>query len=970
MPKSLPGLTKTDLPLHDPPPAPTWFAASASETENPATLPASSEPDFVTATYPSLGAVIDTPVMRQYLEIKQRYSDCVLLFRMGDFYEMFFDDAIEVSQLLDLTLTARDKHRETPVPMCGVPYHAVRGYIGRLIGHGKKVAICDQIEDAKKAKKIVRRAVTQVVTPGVILDEDQLEPKAANFLCAICPAPPGSDAQCTPRVGLAYLDVSTGEFAGCELTERETLDELCRIAPAELLLVEDGRETNFSAAKTWLPKIAARLKVPTGQAVRPDPAEDRKTLGSLGSAQTAADAQAPEQTFGDSPYLLAAAAACLRYARATQPLGGLPIVAFRLYKPTDCLVLDETTKTNLELLQTLIDKQRKGSLLGVLDQVKTAMGGRLLRQWLLAPLLDRAAILARHDAVGWLVERQASRQTLRDLLRGIHDLERLTGRLTTLLATPRDLAILGASLSRLPQLVQMLSDAQSEQPGLLPVPVPPLLQLPDDLCQDVAQTIGAALIANPPLIFREGGFIRPGYSTELDEYIELAQGGKKYIHDMQEREQARTFIPTLKIRYNKVFGYYIEVAHGHVKKVPPEYVRKQTTVAGERYVTIELAQYEARVLTAEQHRIELELTLFDALRKELAVHAARLLSLAQRVAQIDVLLCLAEVAHLGGYCRPVMTQDLRLEINDGRHPVIEQLRERGTFVPNDTVLDPDGDQMLLLTGPNMAGKSTVMRQVALICILAQMGSFVPARRAELGLVDRVLTRVGASDNLARGDSTFMVEMRETGDILHKATRRSLVVLDEIGRGTSTFDGMSIAWAVAEHLVDVIGCKTLFATHYHELTALSAARPRVRNYQVAIRQHRKEIVFLHKLVPGGANRSYGVEVARLAGLPAPLLARAREILWALEQQALQQGTSSMPAHGVPPLHTAQLSLLLGHPGQPVPQAEPPKLPPGHAQALAWLAELDPEELSPRAAHEWLTKLVAQVTAQVPGQGQPV
>lgn len=898
---------------------------------------------------------VDTPVMRQYLEIKERYPDCILFFRLGDFYEMFFDDAVEASQLLDLTLTARDKQKEVPVPMCGVPYHAARGYIGRLIAQGKKVAICDQMEDARKAKKIVRRAVTQVVTPGVVLEEDQLEPKSSNYLCALCPG--------SGRAGLAYLDVSTGEFAACELPDSEALDELCRIEPAELLLVE-SREDKTSGSATqavdWSAKIAQRLKVPTGKAQRTDPAADVAMLSELTSADGPSD-----RSLGEDPFLCAAAAACLRYARATQPTGGLPISTLRRYRPSDCMILDDATKTNLELLQTLIERKRQGSLLGVLDQTKTAMGGRLLRAWLLQPLLDLAQIGARHDAVEWLVDRQATRQSLREVLKGIHDIERLTGRLATLLATPRDLFSLGNSLRELPRLMDTLRAALSVPTESFPSDLPALLSLGNDLAEDVAATIAHAISDNPPVQWRDGGFLRRGYHADLDELSDLSSGGKQHILRIEERERERTGISSLKVRYNKVFGYFIEITRSNLTKVPADYVRKQTTVNGERYVTDELAEYEAKVLHAEERRIELELQLYESLRSSLATQAARLLKLAKKVATLDVLCGLGELGHRSGYTRPTMTRELRIDIKEGRHPVIEQLRERGTFVPNDTMLDPDGEQILVLTGPNMAGKSTVMRQVALISILAQMGSFVPAARAELGLVDRVLTRVGASDNLSRGDSTFMVEMRETSSILAKATRRSLVVLDEIGRGTSTYDGLSIAWAVAEYLHDVSGCKTLFATHYHELTALAAARPRVRNAQVAIRQYQDEIVFLHKLLPGGANRSYGIEVARLAGLPAPLLSRAKEILRALEDQASSQGTSSLPAHGVPPLQSGQLSLLLG--GTPLDAAPAPtrqaavKLPKHQQDVLDRLRHLDPEDLSPRAAHDLLRHLTAQLRA---------
>jgi DNA mismatch repair protein MutS len=577
-------------------------------------------------------------------------------------------------------------------------------------------------------------------------------------------------------------------------------------------------------------------------------------------------------------------------------------------------------------------------------------------------------IRRRHDAVEFLVERQAARHAAREALKEIHDLERLTGRLVTHQATPRDLASLQHSLGCLPRLAQLLGQAAAASPGpgatldALACGLPPLLDLGSDLCADLRERIAAAITDSPPVAWREGGFIRRGYSAELDELTDLSQGGKDHIQRIEERERERSGISSLKVRYNKVFGYYIEITRANLSRVPADYIRKQTTVNAERFVTTELAEYEAKVLGAEERRIELELQLFEALQKALSPHSERLLLLAQRVAQLDALCGLGELAHRHGYVRPQMTSDLRTLIEDGRHPVVEQVAERGRFVPNDTALDPDSDQLLILTGPNMAGKSTVMRQVALICILGQMGSFVPAHKAELGIVDRVCTRVGASDNLSRGESTFMVEMRETSQILRRATRRSLVVLDEIGRGTSTYDGVSIAWAVAEYIHDVIGCKTLFATHYHELCALAAARPRARNFSVAVRQYQGDVVFLHKLVPGGANRSYGLEVAKLAGLPKSVLVRAREILHALESAQQREGQAALPVHGVPPLRAGQLSLLLGEAvaAQPAPLPPPPAEPARSAaegEVLLRLSAVDCDELSPRAALDLVSSLCA-------------
>jgi DNA mismatch repair protein MutS len=911
------------------------------------------------AVHVSPAVNLATPVMRQYLEVKERYADCIVFFRLGDFYEMFYDDAVVASQLLDLTLTARDKQRETPVPMCGVPYHAARHYIAKLITFGKKVAICDQVEDARKTKKIVRRAVTQVITPGVILEEEQLEPKAGHYLAALClEKAQGEGESGKNSAGIAYLDVSTGEFAATAVPAADALEELARIDAAELLIVAPpGQATSELSAK-----LHKRLRVPIGQSRDRGLAEDRALLAPLlgpenGEVATALSAPAA-----------AAAAACMRYAQATQPApgGNLPLYRLRLYRPGESLIIDDTTRQNLELLQTLMERKRQGALIWVIDQTKTAMGGRLLRRWLLQPLQDLHAIRRRHDAVEWLVDRQAVRQALRERLGEIYDLERLAGRLGAQVATPRDLYSLQKGLEQLPLLVEMIRAAQREKGPrrgeALGLSLPELLDLGADLGQDVAARIAAAIADNPPALFREGGFIRRGYSARLDECVDLSQGGKDRILAIEERERERSGISSLKVRYNKVFGYYIEITKSHLAKVPADYVRKQTTANAERYVTSELAEYEATVLGAEEKRVELELELFEQLKQELLGAASRLLPLAERVAQLDALSGLAEVAHRNDYVRPTMTGDLRLHIEDGRHPVVEQMAERGKFVPNDTLCDPDAEQLLILTGPNMAGKSTVMRQVALITVLAQMGSFVPARRAEIGVVDRVCTRVGASDNLSRGESTFMVEMRETSQILGRATRRSLIILDEIGRGTSTYDGVSIAWAVAEFLHDTVGCKTLFATHYHELAALAEARPRVRNFSIAVRHWQGEIVFLHKLIPGGANRSYGIEVARLAGLPKSVVERARQILADLESVSsggLSDGGT--PVHGMPCRSQLPLFLVTTAPiARPelVP-SDGPKLDPASAEVLKSLRDVDCDDLSPRQALELVSKLKSRL-----------
>jgi DNA mismatch repair protein MutS len=852
----------------------------------------------------------DTPLMRQYLEVKDRYPDCIVFFRLGDFYEMFFDDAVVVARALDLTLTSRDKGKENPVPMCGVPHHSSKHYLAKLIERGFKVAIVEQMEDPKVARGIVKRDVVRIVTPGTVIDDEQLDPKAPQYLVAAIVD--GDTA------GVAHLDVTTGEFAAAELPAGELVDELARLGPREVLY--DGI----------------------------DPAPLRARVGGAWAAlQPAGDPKrALEEALGHpldvalAPLALAAGAAVVLYARETQPRGTLPLTRLRPYRPADHLVLDESTRANLELFATLQGAQKRGSLLSILDETRTSMGGRLLRRWMAAPLTDVAQIRRRLDAVGWLVEHAAARAELRAELAEVYDLERLAGRATLGVASPRDLAALARSLQRLPIVRERLAAAMlGSVEGKLDHPE--LLDLGEDLAGDVAASIRAVLVDDPPPQWKEGGFCRRGFSAELDELFDLSEHGREKLLEIETRERERTGIGSLKIRYNRVFGYYLEITRSNVARVPSDYVRKQTLANAERFVTPELADYEAKILTAEERRIALELDAFERLRVAVAAAASRLLRLGEAVARLDALASLAEVAHTSSYVRPEVDDGLRLEIEDGRHPVVEKLAAAGKFVPNDVTLDPDAEQILVITGPNMAGKSTVMRQVALISLLAQMGSFVPARRARLPIVDRIFTRVGASDNLGRGESTFMVEMRETATILRYATRRSLVVLDEIGRGTSTYDGMAIAWAVAEHLHDRIGCKTMFATHYHELCALDRIRPRVRNFSTAVREWKDDVVFLHKLVPGGASRSYGIQVARLAGLDRVVIARAREIVHALERGE-EIGGARLPEGD-------QLSLLSTAPAPTIERSPVERL----------LAEADLDGMSPREALAFLAELQARL-----------
>jgi DNA mismatch repair protein MutS len=904
--------------------------------------------------------------MRQYLEVKERYPDCIVFFRVGDFYELFFNDAVTAARALDLTLTTRDKGKEDAVPMAGVPHHALRQYLGKMIERGYKVAICDQVEDPKLAKGIVRREVTRVVTPGVLIDEEQLEAKESCYLAAIAP---GAEWQ---RVGFAYLDVSTGEFAATELDGAALEDELARVGPRELLIP---------------PSLESSLRQLIGQGRALTEFVPAETAGADTGAGT--DAALLEDLFGAKmealglaswPLAVQAAATCVRYARSTQPAGSLPLHRIRPYQPSEHLVIDETTQLHLELFAPLSspasgpgggmaqgELRRRATLFGILDQTRTAMGGRLLRRWLGAPLLGLAPIRRRQDAVEWLVEHAALRATLRAELGEVYDLERLCGRAMLGVATPRDLAALRRSLERLPAIAQALGESVGPCIGAIGE-LPELLgPRPDsDLAADVAADIAATLVDDPPVQWAAGGIIRRGAAAELDEIVDIAEHGKERLLGIEARERERTGIGSLKVRYNKVFGYYLEITRTHMARVPADYVRKQTLANCERYTTPELTEYESKILGAEERRAALEQELFAALRTRVAAHGERLHRLAEVVAILDAVAALADVAHAGGYVRPEVDESSRLEITEGRHPVVEKLAAAGKFVPNDVALDPDDAQLMVITGPNMAGKSTVMRQVALIVLLAQTGSFVPATRARVGVVDRIFTRVGASDNLARGESTFMVEMRETGHILRHATRRSLILLDEIGRGTSTYDGVSIAWAVAEYLHDRIGARTMFATHYHELVALARSRPRVRNWQVAVREWKDEVVFLHRLAEGGASRSYGIQVARLAGLPQVVIERARAVLAALERGEDAFGRAR-------PLAGIRQMELFAAPVAEEAQPEPPTPPPGPSPAgestlspaaagvLRSLREADPDDLSPRAAHALLQELRQRLLA---------
>jgi DNA mismatch repair protein MutS len=904
--------------------------------------------------------------MRQYLDVKSRYPDAIVLFRLGDFYEMFYEDAVYVARALDLTLTTRDKGKEDPVPMCGVPHHAVRGYLNKLTELGHRVALCEQLEDPRNVRGIVKRDVVRVVTPGVVLDEESLDPRAPSYVAAAIGEARGG-------YGLAYLDVTTGDFRATEAPSIEALcEEIGRVAPRELVF---GRRDADRALGDLV--RAAHPRVPRAQVDDGDPATELpRALG----------ATFDPGLLESSPRAAAAMAAVLRYARATQPGAELPLRGVELTTRADTLVIDEQARAHLELAESLLDRRRSGSLIEVLDQTRTAMGGRLLRRWLLFPSVDLATIRRRHDAVERLVGAHAARDRARQLLGDVADLERLVGRARLGVATPRDLAVLGRSLGLLPAVAEALDAAHDVELRGSAAGETDLLRLTGggDAHQDEDQEtdgLGAELAAelvrvvrpDAPALAREGGYVNPGVSAELDGLRDIASGGRERIAAIETRERERTGIPSLKIKFNNVFGYYIEITRSHLAAVPADYRRKQTVANAERFVTTELSEFEQTVLSADERRIAMELAIFEALRARVATAAERLLALAGRVATADTLAALAEVAHRGGYCRPEVDESGIIDLTDARHPVVERLAAAGSFVPNDVRLDPAAEQILIVSGPNMAGKSTLMRQVALAVIQAQMGGFVAARSARIGLCDRVFTRVGAGDNLARGESTFMVEMRETAHILRHATAKSLIVLDEIGRGTSTYDGVSIAWAVAEHLHDRVGAKTLFATHYHELAALAAQHPRVRNVSVAAREWKGEVVFLRKLTPGGTSRSFGVEVAKLAGLPPSVVARARAILRTLEAPpangpAGSPGTAGTAGRADVPRPVAPDAAEAGA-GQlglfaPAPAVAPAELAGIPIASLVELVErlrdLDPDELSPRAAHDLLAELVRKLT----------
>ena len=806
--------------------------------------------------------------MRQFLDVKREHRDAIVFFRMGDFYEMFYEDAVTAARVLELTLTSRAKDATgASIPMCGVPFHAADTYLARLVRKGYRVAICDQVEDPRKAKGLVKRSVTRVVSPGTLTDASYLDAREPAFLAAIA-----LPADRHAPIGLAFLDVSTGAFATTEFdgaSAREDVSAELAVLGARELLVAEGVDLEGLLSPLASPRVT-RVQAWTFEAAhaRATLCDQLKTTSLAGYGLD----QAPAAT--------AAAGAIVSYLRTTQRVELSHIRDIAMHAATDALLIDPVTLRHLNVVEGA-EGGRAGSLLEEIDRSVTPMGGRLLRAWLLRPLVALARIQDRLDAVEDFAFRATTRAKLRDVLKGMHDLERLVARVSLGTAGPRDLVALRQSLSLVPRLVAVTGDLTAPLAQSFLAELDPLV--------DVRDAIESTVVDEPPALARDGGVIRDGVDAHLDELRHISRGGKTAISAMEDAERTRTGIGSLKIRYNRVFGYYIEISKSHLASVPADYLRKQTIAGGERYITAALKDYEEKVLGADERIAVREVEIFEALRARVSAEAPRVLDTARAVATLDVLAALAETAAVANHVKPHMHDGDEFTAVDARHPVVER-RVAGAFVPNDVDLDHTARQLAILTGPNMGGKSTYLRQTALLAVLAQTGAFVPAKSAKLSIVDRIFARVGASDNIARGQSTFMVEMQETAAILRSASHRSLVILDEVGRGTATFDGLSLAWAVAEHLAtnERARPKTIFATHYYELTDLADALPGVFNCHVAAREFHDDIVFLHKVVAGRSDRSYGIQVARLAGLPPTVVRRATEILLSLEQDELKRG----------------------------------------------------------------------------------
>ena len=860
--------------------------------------------------------------MQQYREIKSRHQDAILFFRMGDFYEMFYEDAEVASRTLGLTLTSRNNGGASEVPLAGVPVKAAGEYLRRLVQHGYRVSICEQTEDPKFAKGIVKREVVETITPGAAFSDDLLDGTRNNYLCAL--------VQDGDSVGIAATDLSTGELRLTTAHLRDLESILSRFTPREV--IQPRGQTLARLIKGPVGEEGPMVTEREAWEFDVDLARDQLTkhfeINSLEAFGIESDDTAP----------VGAAGALLRYLNELQPSGMPHLARPKIERPGGSMPLDEMTRRNLELVESMRGGETSGTLLGVLDRTLTPMGSRLLRQWLLAPLVDRRKIEARLAAVDALGD-ALTRAALREALDGVRDIERLAGKAAAGRASPRELRLLGDSVARLPAVETALTRARAAARA----EDTSFARHADswDGCADICDEILHTLVERPPITIGDEPSVREGIDTALDEWRTLRDGGKDGIARIQADERVRTGISSLKVGYNKVFGYFIEVTNSNAHLVPDDYQRRQTLAGAERYVTPSLKEYEERVLTAAERVEERERELFESLRSRVGAEIARLQSVSQIIAELDVLAGFAEAAAKESYVRPQLTDDFSLEIVAGRHPVVERMMQREKFIPNDVSLSEEA-RMIILTGPNMAGKSTILRQVGLIVLMAQVGSFVPAAKARIGIVDRLFTRVGASDNLVRGQSTFMVEMSETSAILHTATQRSLVLLDEIGRGTSTYDGISIAWSVSEHLHNAVRCKTIFATHYHELTQLADSLVAVRNYNVQVREIGDQVLFLHRLQPGGADRSYGIEVGRLAGLPPSVLARAKQLLRLLEAEQIVPRSGRAPTQ--PASSTGDQLALFGVMTHPVVQQ---------------LRNVEPNNMTPIQALEMLARLVDEV-----------
>jgi DNA mismatch repair protein MutS len=840
-----------------------------------------------------------TPAMQRYLEVKAQHPNAILLFRMGDFYELFYEDAVSASKAVGLTLTSRDKGSPNPIPMAGFPYHQLDGYLQKLVRAGFRAAICEQMEDPKLAKGPVKRDVTRVVTPGTLTEDSLLDPRESNFLACVFPA--------KDSCGLAWVEVSTGRFFVSDLRNDAVLDEIARIHPAECLIPDKTTESPVIQALSRMSGLFLSERPPWSFAAD----QCLRLLLEQFQTRTLSGFDIDEHTPG-----VTAAGALLDYLRETQRSSLGHITRLEPYRRGTSLLIDEATRRSLELTQTLRNGERAGSLLAVIDETVTPMGARLLGEWLSNPLTDPARINLRLDAVEELTTDSMFCRDLREQLQNAYDMQRLTARVATGRCSPRDLACLARTLALLPKLKAKLSGRAAARLVELEAKL--------DLCPEIRTDIETALVDEPPMLTTDGGLIRDGYHAQLDEWRDLARGGKDWIVRYQASEIERTGIPNLKVGFNKVFGYYLECTAAQAEKVPPEYIRKQTLKNYERFITPALKEYEDKVLRAEGQAVQLEQELFTGLRERVAVQSPRLRDNAEVLAEIDVLAALATLAVSARYCRPEITSDPILDISEGRHPVLDRLKPSGEFVPNDVSIgipaaQEDGQVstepiapsglIQLITGPNMAGKSTYIRQAALLTVMAQIGSFVPAKSARIGIADRIFARVGASDELGKGQSTFMVEMTETARILNAATKQSLVILDEIGRGTSTYDGISLAWSITEYLHDVISCRTLFATHYHELTQLTQSLKQCVNWNVAVREEADDVIFLHKIIPGSAHKSYGIHVAQLAGVPRAVLDRAKVILETLESDHVDEsGKTKVPARRTQKKRELQLSLF--------------------------------------------------------------